>query len=77
MKAQLKAKITSVVKSGGEVIIHLSTVLPGKVSTHVLNAKDIHFDGNITLKELVANQIKIGAIILVTLMDEEAEDGLE
>jgi hypothetical protein len=77
MKAQLKARITAVEKAGGDVTLHLDTPTAGKVSVRAINAQDVYFSGNLKLKELVANEIKIGALITITVSDEEAEQRLD
>ena len=74
MKATLKAKILSVEKQGGDVILALDTPTAGKVGIRAINAQDVYFSGKLKLKELVANEMKIGATITITVSDEEAEN---
>lgn len=77
MKAKLKAKIDSAKKSGGDVILSLSTPVAGKVDTKALNAKEIYFNGEVRLRQLVADDIKIGAVITITLTDEETDERID
>lgn len=76
MKAALKAKILSVEKSGGDVILTLDTPIAGKVGIRAINAQDAFFSGKLKLKELVANEMKIGATITITVTDEELDERL-
>lgn len=77
MKATLKAKITAVEKAGGDVVLHLDTPSAGKVGVRAINAQDAFFNGKLKLKELVANEIKIGATITITVSDEEVDSRLD
>jgi hypothetical protein len=76
MKAVLKAKILSVEKVGGDVVLTLDTPTAGKVGIRAINAQDVYFSGKLKLKELVANEMKIGATITITITDEEPDDRL-
>ena len=71
MRAILKAKIIGVETSSEEVILELNTLAPGKVEVKSLNAQDIYLKGKIRLKALIANDMKIGAPITITISDEE------
>lgn len=74
MRATLKAKILSVEKQGGDVILSLDTPTAGKVGIRAINAQDAFFSGKLKLKELVANEMKIGATITITISDEETTE---
>ena len=83
MKAKLKANIVNVSKNvvasvgntdaTGMTEINL-VATKGKVNTSLINAQTIMLSGKLFLKEAVANQIKIGATITITLSDEEVDD---
>lgn len=73
MKATLKAKIFSVDKTGGDVTLTIDTPTAGKVGIRAINAQDVYLAGRLKLKELVANEMKIGATITITISDEETE----
>lgn len=77
MKASLKAKILGVEKNGGEVILTLDTPTAGKVGIRAVNAQDVYLSGKLKLRELVANEMKIGATITITITDEEPENRLD
>lgn len=76
MRATLKAKILGVEKAGGDVVLTLDTPVAGKVGTRVINAQDVYLSGRLKIKELIANEIKIGATLTITISDEEENDGL-
>jgi hypothetical protein len=69
MKATLKGKIISMNKVSGDAVIGLDAA--GKVLTNKISAQDISFKGSFQLKGIIADEMKIGAIITVTLSDEE------
>ncbi len=77
MKAKLKARIGSVQKTGADVILTINTPTAGKVDTKALNAKEIFLNGEVRLRQLVADDIKIGAVITITLTDEETDERVE
>lgn len=77
MKAKLKARIGAVTKTGGDVILSLNTPTAGKVDTKALNAKEIFLTGEVRMRQLVADDIKIGAVITITLTDEDADERVE
>lgn len=76
MKAKFKAKITEVKNLDGTTSIGFFTPAAGKVDTRAMNAQDAFIDGNMQLKALIGNQIKIGATFTITVTDEESEEGL-
>lgn len=79
MRAKVKTKINSIQRlSDGSAIISIEAATPGKVETKAMNAKEIFFKGEISLRQLVADDIKIGAVITITLTDEEsANEGID
>lgn len=74
MKAKLTGKILSVDISQGEA--RLSIESTGKVDTRNISAQEVTFNGSIRMKALVANEMKIGATITITVSDEEPNEGL-
>lgn len=71
MKATLKAVILSVDKDDGKVTLSIMTPAAGKVNTKSISAQDIYLNGKLILKELVANEMKLGATITITVSDED------
>jgi len=69
MKAKLIGKINSLDKSGGTAILFITS--DGKVETTNIAAQEISFSGILRLKGLVADQMKIGATLTITISDEE------
>ncbi len=73
MKAKLKAKILEISKdSNGNTILALQA--EGKVDTRLQNAQFTHFAGRLSLKEVIANEMKIGATITISITDEEVSE---
>jgi hypothetical protein len=73
MKAKLTGKILSVDISQGEA--RLSIESTGKVDTRNIAAQEVVFNGTIRMKALIANDMKIGANITITVSDEESNEG--
>jgi hypothetical protein len=81
MKAKLKARVLEVIKrsvfqNGSESIDNMVKLKiltsKGKVDTTLnTNAQFIALDGNLYVREVVADQMKIGAILTITVSDEE------
>jgi hypothetical protein len=85
MKAKLQAKITDVSKgitygnNGlGADISNMTKLIfqttKGRVDTNLNNAQLIRLDGDLYLMGVIANQIKIGATLTITISDEEAAE---
>lgn len=85
MKAKLQAKVTSVAKGvkydgAGNMNITNMTKLElvttkGRVDTTLNSAQLVRLDGNLFLLEVIANQMKIGATLTITISDEETDEG--
>lgn len=73
MKAKLTGKILSVDISQGEA--RLSIESTGKVDTRNIAAQEVVFNGTVRMKALIANDMKIGASITITISDEEPNEG--
>ena len=73
MKSTLKGKILSIDKmAGGSLSAHLSIAADGKVENSSLAVKhDIALNGVVMMKGLVADDMKIGAVLTITITDEE------
>jgi hypothetical protein len=80
MKAKLKAKVLEIIKnssciddggSGFNSMVKLKITSRGKVETYLNNAQITILQGNIFLKEAIANSMKIGGNITITISDEE------
>jgi len=69
MKAKLRGKINSVDKSNG--VATLSITADGKVERAGLASQETSFGGVLKLRGLVADQMKIGAVLTITVSDEE------
>ena len=82
MKAKLQAKITEIVKdakyeSGKDItgMVRLKLVTTqGRVDTTFISAQLARLNGDLFLKEAIANQMKIGSLITITISDEEEPD---
>ena len=83
MKAKLKARIVEFSKEtddGGIAIngpVKLKIVAPkGKVETSNIDAQFISLSGNMSLKAVIADKMKIGSVLTITISDEEPDEGL-
>ncbi|MGE3320550.1 MAG: hypothetical protein AB7I18_14775 [Candidatus Berkiella sp.] len=72
MKANLKGQITSIDKLSGTATLSITST--GKVETSNIAAQETSLGGVLKLKSLVADKMKIGAILTITISDEEEED---
>jgi hypothetical protein len=76
MKATLKGRILSVKRTDGDAEITFTT--KGKVDkgagVMAPTARETSLDGTLKLKEVVANEIKIGAVITIEINDEESDE---
>lgn len=80
MRAKLNGKIISVQSGDGDCVITFESA--GKVDrdgTGVMapDARKTTLNGTVTLKAVVANELKIGAVITVTITDEEPDNRLD
>lgn len=84
MKAKLKARILEVAKnstfvSPGLEASHMVklklSAQHGKVETTLNNAQLAILAGDFYLREVIANQIKIGSTLTITISDEEDDEG--
>jgi hypothetical protein len=73
MKSKLSGIITSLKKEGGNTVISLTS--SGKVDTANISAQEISFEGILKLKTIIANQMKIGAVISINITDEKTDEG--
>ena len=71
MKAKLKAKITNFDKTDGKTILSIQGF--GKTETNNINAQETVLNGTLTLKSLIADQMRLGATITIIVSDEETE----
>ncbi len=80
MKATLKGKITAVNKPE-EGDAEITFVSSGKVDRGAgpmdPSARQMKMNGSMTLKAVIANELKLGAILTITLSDEEPDDRLD
>lgn len=72
MKASLKGKITSIVRTDADV--NVSIEFDGKNDHKSIDARKTTMKANLILKALVAEELKLGSIISVTLTDEVERD---
>lgn len=76
MKATLKGRITKVFRQeDGTTNLTLET--RGKVADTTISAKEALFQGELNLKSLVADQLKLGATITITVTDEADNERLD
>lgn len=71
MKAKLEGKILSIDKHGGDTKIILDA--KGKVETSNISAQDIEFNGTLRLKSIISDKMRIGAILTITIGDEDTD----
>jgi hypothetical protein len=74
MKAKLKGHITSIDKVAGTATLSITST--GKVDTSNISAQETSFGGVFKLKAMVADQMKIGAALTITISDEEESEEL-
>lgn len=75
MKATLKARIVSFSTDNGTATLALQSGLASKVDSAPQNAKECSLTGVLKLKMLVADQMKIGSLLTITVSDEEKDEG--
>jgi hypothetical protein len=80
MKARLQGKILSVKNGDGDAEITIQAT--GKVDKSgkgvmAPTARETSMNGTMTFKAVVANEIKIGAVITITVSDEESDERLD
>lgn len=79
MKARLQGRILSVTNKDGDAEIVFETA--GKVQKGqgpiAPQARETSLKGTVTLKAVVANEMKIGSVITVSISDEEADERLD
>lgn len=78
MRASFKGKISKILREeeGGAGNVQIQLDLKGKVDTKAVNAKDASLALSLSLKPLIADEIKIGSTITVWLTDEDPERSL-
>lgn len=70
MKAKFKGKVVSTKRNND--FVELSIEMPGVVvETKMPPAKEAKLQGSFFLKPVIADEIKIGSIITITVSDEE------
>lgn len=72
MKATLKGKILKMDRVNGNV--ELSIESSGKVATTNIAAQEITLKGHILMKGLIADHLKMGSILTITVSDEESDE---
>lgn len=80
MKATLKGKITAVNKpeEGDAEITFVSNGKVERGSGHMdPAARLMKMNGSMTLKGVIANELKLGAVLTLTISDEDPEDRLD
>lgn len=80
MKATLKGKILSVTNDGGDTVLTIAST--GKVEKTGFgpgstDARKTSLDGTVKLKAIVAEDMKIGATLTITISDEESNERLD
>ena len=79
MKATLKGKIVSVKNVDGDAEITFQT--DGKVDKAGgrvdPSARKMKLGGTMSMKAVIANEMKIGAVITIHVSDEDADDSLD
>ena len=72
MKAKLSGKIVSLEKVEGDTLMVLEA--DGKVDTRNITAQPTSAHVTLTIKSMIADQMKIGASITITFSDEETNE---
>lgn len=80
MKSRLQGRIVSVKNTDGDAEITFQSA--GKVDKAgrgviAPSARETTLSGTMTLKAVVANEMKIGAVITITISDEETDERLD
>lgn len=76
MKATFKGQVFKIDREkSGFVKLHLD--LKGKVDTRLVTAQDAELDALVMVKTIVADTMKIGSTITITVSDEEPDDKSE
>ena len=73
MKAKFTGKLVSLEKGEGDTTMVFEA--DGKVDTRNIAAQPASIHTTLTLKSLVADHMKIGATMTVTVSDEEHDEG--
>jgi len=76
MKAILKGKVQSMDKKGSGIVA-VQLVAVGKVQGVPMSAKETNLTLILDIKELVAEQMKFGSIITVTITDEDPDSKVD
>ncbi len=78
MRAKLRSKVVSVTRDE-HGFVHLQLSCEGKVISGAKygEAKDVKLTGDLRLKPVVADDIKIGSVITVEVNDEEPGERIE
>lgn len=71
MKAYLSAKIGKIERAGGGMVILTFSAENGRVATANIDAQKTSLKGEMILRELAAQDIKIGSLLTITVTDEE------
>ena len=74
MKTKLRGRIQGFEKQGGYTYVHLESA--GRVAISNTNAQDCELNGTLKVRDVVANEMKMGAILTITLSDEEPDERL-
>lgn len=72
MKAKLSGKIAALEKGEGDTTIVFEA--DGKVDTRNIAAQPTSVHATLTLKSMIADQMRIGATITLTISDEEEDE---
>lgn len=72
MKAKLTGKIVSLEKVEGDTLMVLE--VDGKVDTRNIAAQKTSMHATLTIKSMIADQMKIGALITIAISDEDVGD---
>lgn len=74
MKATFKGQVYQIDRKQDWTKLHLD--VKGKVDTRLVTAQEAELDALVMIKTLVADNMKVGSSITITISDEEEDDKL-
>lgn len=75
MKATFKGRVHQIDRKQDLTKLHLD--IKGKVDTRLVTAQEAELDALVMVKTIVADSMKIGSYITITVSDEELDDKSE
>jgi hypothetical protein len=76
VKIKMEGDISSLIREediGGEKIVKAEIIIKGQVEGEVLAARRALLTGTLTLKPIVAEKLKLGSKLYITITDENTD----